>query len=121
MQGPVWPFKYFTRAEMECKCGCKGTPTAEFMTKLDSLREKFGKSIKVSSGYRCLAHNTAVGGSKTSKHIEGIAVDILCNNPEKFQLVKLAIEMGFGGIGIAKTFLHLDTRPQKTEGAIWIY
>ena len=43
---------------------------------LDPLREKFGKPIIVNSGYRCPALNKAVGGSKTSHHMTGLAADI---------------------------------------------
>lgn len=115
-----WPHKYFRRDEVECKCGCKGVPKTEFLVKLDKLRETYGKPIKITSGYRCLSHNTLVGGSLTSKHIEGIAVDIACTSAEGFTLAQIALKMGFGGIGVAKTFLHLDTRPQ-TEGRLWTY
>ena len=44
---------------------------------LDPLREAYGKPIIVTSGYRCEALNKAVGGSKTSDHMKGCAVDIV--------------------------------------------
>ena len=34
-----------------------------------------GHPIKVTSWFRCLALNEAIGGSKTSRHIEALAVD----------------------------------------------
>lgn len=43
---------------------------------LDPLREEYGKPIIVNSGYRCPALNKAVGGSPTSDHMTGCAVDI---------------------------------------------
>ena len=43
---------------------------------LDPLREKYGKPIVVTSGYRCPALNKAVGGSATSDHMKGCAADI---------------------------------------------
>jgi zinc D-Ala-D-Ala carboxypeptidase len=43
---------------------------------LQPIRNKFGKSIIVTSGYRCLALNTRIGGSKTSQHMKGQAADI---------------------------------------------
>lgn len=43
---------------------------------LDPLRTKVGV-IRVNSGYRTPAHNKEVGGSPTSQHITGQAVDIL--------------------------------------------
>lgn len=43
---------------------------------LDGIREKFGKPVKVNSGFRSPAVNAAVGGSKTSAHLKGLAADI---------------------------------------------
>ena len=43
---------------------------------LDPLREAYGKPIIVTSGYRCEELNRLVGGSKTSQHRAGMAVDI---------------------------------------------
>ena len=50
---------------------------------LDPLREAYGKPIKVNSGYRCPDLNLAVGGSKTSQHMLGLAADITVGNPNK--------------------------------------
>lgn len=44
---------------------------------LDPLREAYGKPIIVTSGYRCESLNKAVGGSKTSEHMKGMAADIV--------------------------------------------
>ena len=44
---------------------------------LDPLREWYGKPIRVNSGYRCKVLNKAVGGSKTSDHMNGCAADIV--------------------------------------------
>ena len=40
------------------------------------MREHFGKPIWLSSGYRSEALNKAIGGSKTSQHCKGEAMDI---------------------------------------------
>ena len=46
-------------------------------TLLDPLREAWKSPIKVTSGYRCGVLNKAVGGSTTSAHLYGCAVDIV--------------------------------------------
>ena len=54
---------------------------AWFLESLRSrLRMHFGGSIYiiVTSGFRCLELNTAIGGSKTSAHMLGLAADIKC-------------------------------------------
>ena len=40
------------------------------------IRNHFGKPIWISSGYRSKALNEAIGGSKTSQHCKGEAMDI---------------------------------------------
>ena len=42
---------------------------------LDPLRRRLGP-IRVTSGYRSLAVNTKIGGSRTSAHMKGLAADI---------------------------------------------
>jgi hypothetical protein len=43
---------------------------------LDPLRDALGP-IRITSGYRTDALNTAIGGSKTSEHLSGRAADIV--------------------------------------------
>ena len=52
---------------------------------LDPLREAYGKPIIVTSGFRCEELNRLVGGSKTSQHRTGQAVDIrtISDTPEE--------------------------------------
>lgn len=116
----AWTYKYFTKQEMECKCGCGMLPTPQFMGRLETLRIRYGKPIQITSGARCPVYNVKVGGSANSKHTIGEAADILCDSHSKYILTKLAIELGFGGIGIAKTFIHLDIRPMA-ESVIFTY
>ena len=54
---------------------------------LQPVRDHFGKPVKISSGFRCAELNSspAVGGSKTSDHCKGQAVDFEIDgvpNPE---------------------------------------
>lgn len=47
---------------------------------LDPIREAWGQSLVVNSGYRSPQLNAAVGGVPTSAHMDGCAVDIaLCH------------------------------------------
>ena len=52
---------------------------------LDPLREAYKKPIIVTSGFRCEELNRLVGGSKTSQHRTGQAVDIrtISDTPEE--------------------------------------
>ena len=42
---------------------------------LDPLREVLGQPLYINCAYRCPALNKAVGGSKTSAHLQGLAAD----------------------------------------------
>lgn len=47
--------------------------------RMEEVRSLLGdRVIKVSSGYRSPAVNSAVGGAKTSAHLSGLAVDFTC-------------------------------------------
>lgn len=60
----------------------------------DKVREHFGKPIGISSGFRSVELNAKIGGSKTSQHCEGKALDIDgdifggINNKELFLYIK---------------------------------
>ena len=59
---------------------------------LNPLREKFGKPIRITSGFRSPELNKSVGGKPTSQHTKGEAVDITAinkaDNKELFELCK---------------------------------
>ena len=44
---------------------------------LDPLRERYGKPLRVTSGYRCPKLNNLVGGTPNSQHMRGEAADIV--------------------------------------------
>ena len=88
--------KYFTIEEMTKSStatakGIDNTPTKEVEDNLiklieailDPLREWYGKPIRVNSGYRCEALNSAIGGAKNSQHTTGMAADIDAGSVEE--------------------------------------
>ena len=73
---------YSETAEQE---GIDNTPPPEVVENLrrlaaglEDVRALLGASLQISSGYRCAALNEAVGGSSTSQHMQGLAVDFEC-------------------------------------------
>ena len=46
------------------------------MERLDEIREKYGKPIIITSGYRCQELNKKVGGKSNSFHLKGLAADL---------------------------------------------
>ena len=83
---------------------------------LDPVRERYGKPIRVNSGYRCPIHNRTVGGVLGSQHVKGEAADIIPVSSEKIKvkselerLVKIIEELGkFDQLIIYPTFVHVS-------------
>lgn len=75
-----------TASETAARRGIDNTPSPEIVKNLirtvqllERVRVLLGsKAILVSSGYRSPALNAAVGGSKTSAHMQGLAADFIC-------------------------------------------
>lgn len=106
--------KNFSEAELACKCCGQVPMDATLLRKLQLLRDLAAEPLDITSGYRCAARNAVVGGAKDSYHMKGMAVDIACPGTDKarrYKLVKLALEVGFGGIEISKAHIHCDVRP----------
>ena len=84
---------YFTITELCASAtakskGIDNTPTQQARVNLallidrvlNPIREKYGKPIRISSGYRCPLLNAAVGGVSTSQHLTGQAADLVPTN-----------------------------------------
>ena len=69
----------FEPQEFRCPCGrCTGYPTQMKQVELkhiQSIRDHYGKPMKITSGLRCSYENSRVGGVKNSGHLTGYAVD----------------------------------------------
>lgn len=61
---------------------------------LDPLREAIKQPLFVTSGFRSLAVNTAVGGSATSPHPLGLAADVKCAGLTSLQLAQVLVDAG---------------------------
>ncbi len=59
---------------------------------LQPIREHYGKSVKVNSGYRSPEVNASVGGSKISDHCKGQAADIEINGVANGDLAKYIVD-----------------------------
>lgn len=104
--------KWFKLEEFRCRC-CGGLlPLAKENIEalvenvLDPARQRYGGPVLVNSGYRCLAHNKAVGGVPNSQHLVGQAADIRCEDNKKLGKI---IELGvFDQLIYYPTFIHVS-------------
>lgn len=110
----------FYLREFECKCGkCKKTVVdAKLVSSLQKIRNHYNKEVIINSGYRCAAHNRAVGGAEFSQHLKGRAADIVVKGVAPKDVAAYAASIGVNGIGVYKTFTHIDTRANKSYWGI---
>jgi len=120
--------KHFKSNELECKCDfddCKTQRMSyDLMNRLELTRLELGCPLTVTSAFRCekyqeLLRNTGVNtvvAKIKSQHELGNAVDIA--NPKKVsrEMFLGVCRENFQTIGLADTFLHLDTRGLNSDG-----
>lgn len=113
--------KYFKRSEFKCKCGkCGGFPVEpdeKLVELLEKIREHFNAPVTVSSGVRCKTHNKNVGGATSSQHLYGTAADIKVQGktPKEVCAYCQTLLPKSGGIGLYKTWVHVDVRATKAR------
>jgi hypothetical protein len=126
----------FYVSEFACKgakCGCiYSNPEVEpyllvdpiFVQKLQAMRDDLEFPFKINSAARCIDHNKAVGGAKSSAHLvtalhPSRAVDVSMaglTSEQRYLFLRAAIKYGMHGIGIYDSFIHIDNKKRK---ALW--
>lgn len=115
--------KELTKSDTATRLGLDNTPDDAALENLKTLCEKvlqpvrdhFGKSVTVNSGYRSPESNAAVGGSKTSDHCKGQAADIEImgvSNPDLAQWIMDNLEY-------TQLILEFYTQGQPNSG--WVH
>ena len=117
-EGNVKLSKNFTVKEFACS---DGTDTVfislALVNLLQKIRDHFGKAVIINSAYRTEAHNKAIGGATYSQHKYGLAADIHINGvtPKAIAAYVETLMPSSGGIGIYKSFCHIDVRRVKSR------
>ena len=94
---------------------------AVLLERLNKFRFMYGKPMIVTSGYRTVEHNKAIGGAKLSRHCVCMACDFadqdgeikawVKDNPEVLEICDLYMEDPLA----CPSWIHLDTLPRKTR------
>ena len=122
--------KYFKASEFTCSHTGTEKMDQDFIDKLNKLRDAYNKPITISSGYRDSTHPVEAikKDPKGGAHVSGKAADILIERKNAFELLSLALLIGFTGIGVNQKggarFLHLDTlenSPTRPRPTMWSY
>jgi zinc D-Ala-D-Ala carboxypeptidase len=117
---------HFSRKEFKCPC-CNfgmndGDVSSELIHLLEAMREDLGGPIRINSGCRCPARNAAVGGVPNSAHLRGTAADIhVEGGAHRRKLMDVSVMHFASGIGIAKTFVHVDVDHILPRPSAWSY
>jgi len=117
--------KNFRVREFACKDGSDEVKIDdELVALLQAVRDRFGRPVVITSGYRTQAHNRAVGGAANSQHLYGRAADVRVEgvSPEQVAAYAETLLPGRGGIGRypanktrAAGWVHLDVRAKKSR------
>ena len=87
------------------------------VTVLQKIRDHFEKPVIINSAYRNDAFNKKVGGADYSQHKYGMAADIYINgvSPATIAAYVETIMPNTGGIGIYRSFVHVDVRTVRAR------
>lgn len=119
--------KYPNFDETEFRCSETGEcrMSADFMRRLQALRDEYGKPLTITSGYRSPNHSIEASKQQPGVHTRGLACDVGVSGHDAYEILKLALKHGFTGIGIKQKgsgrFLHLDTFTGGPRPNIWSY
>lgn len=115
---------------LRCRCGCGLRPQPRLMQVVNRIAlqlESDGEApILITSGARCRAHNRRVGGSPTSRHMDGLAVDVSCTCMGELRAIWRAVDglpvhqfIVYPKRRIVHVGLWLDPA-QMARGSCWI-
>ena len=99
---------------------------------LQKIRDKYGKPITITSGYRCIEWEKIKGRSGASQHIFGMGADFVIQDQEIMKSILDDYKSWMGGLASMVRegkiiFIHLDLRTPNAEhirrgyGARWEY
>ena len=115
----------FTVAEFLCRC-CGGGADILHQELLDALqvvRTDWNNPLSINCGYRCPAHNAAVGGAPSSAHQTGQACDVY--DPDGSLKAWIAPLLEKYGLYMeaphyTSNWCHLQTRPTASGNRVFI-
>lgn len=118
--------EHFNTAEFACQCThaecLEQRISIELINKLEECRREFRAPIRITSGFRCGAHQRDLasdGKTQTvpkSTHERGDAVDV---KGALMTVLVPILKKHFKAIGMARTWAHVDLRSDKVRR--WFY
>ena len=114
----------FNSTEFDChgsSCCSQTLVDDQLVVYLQKIRDHFNAPITITSGYRCIRHNSNIGSGTGSQHVKGGAADIVVSGHKPKEVAQYCESIGIKGIGLYETnsdghFVHIDVRTVK---AFW--
>jgi zinc D-Ala-D-Ala carboxypeptidase len=121
-----WRWRDFKASELACKNDGAILIETDSLDRLQAMRTRWARPMVVTSGFRTPEYNRVVSSTGlTGPHTTGRAFDIAVPAQLRYEFIRLAFEMGWTGIGVGKTFVHLDDVPPGTltipRPMVWTY
>lgn len=126
-----WRWTHFRPGEVACQGSGAILVVPAFLDRMDKLRRSVGQPIIINSWYRSPSHNARVSTTgPNGPHTTGRAVDLSASGAFAFLVMRVALELGFTGVGLkqhgshAGRFVHLDDLEDGSPGprpAVWSY
>jgi len=112
----LFTFGPFTPQNWLCPCCKQAVITPELLRCVWHVWHNAGSTFRITSAYRCPAHNAAVGGAPHSYHTFGQAVDLkpIAMSPAELAIIAYtSVEWSRHGVLLEpeKGIIHLDLRP----------
>jgi zinc D-Ala-D-Ala carboxypeptidase len=115
----------FSEAEFACSHTGACEMQEHFMDALQELRTIYAKPMPITSGYRSPEHPIEARKNKPGTHATGLAADIGCSGQDAYDILQIAFELGFSGIGVQQKgsgrFVHLDMWEDGPRPNVWSY
>lgn len=113
--------KNFKSTEFDCHgkgCCDETLIDEELVNWLQKIRDHFGASVNINSGFRCPVYNPKVGGNPSSHHMRGMAADIRVKGKTPREVAQYAEQIGVKRIGLYETdkdgyFVHIGSDTKK--------
>ena len=127
---PHFHLDEYTASETAARRGIDNTPPPELIGNLkrmaatmEQIRDILGAAIIVTSGYRCLELNSAIGSKPTSAHVQGLATDFIApsfGTPLEIcrKLVPHVPELGIDQLIFEHTWVHIGLRNGQARGQL---